>query len=67
MDSRYPATREALYTVQMDIKQLQIASQHHADRLSRLEKRQADDANLRSVWQSPFPSVIGGTPQQGML
>jgi hypothetical protein len=33
----------------------------------RLEKRQADDAALKSVWQSPFPSVLGGTPQHGKL
>ncbi|QSZ30033.1 hypothetical protein DSL72_004551 [Monilinia vaccinii-corymbosi] len=33
----------------------------------RLEKRQADDAALKSVWgtNSPFPGILSGTPQHG--
>ena len=62
-------TREDLYHVQMDVKHVQAVQVNHADRLLRLEKRQADDAALRSVWgsASPFPSVLGGTPQHGEL
>ncbi|KAH8805587.1 hypothetical protein F5884DRAFT_680893 [Xylogone sp. PMI_703] len=51
----------------MDIKHVQAVQSNHADRLLRLEKRQADDAALKSVWTSPFPSVLGGTPQQGPI
>ncbi|KAJ2901023.1 ubiquitin carboxyl-terminal hydrolase 19 [Zalerion maritima] len=52
----------------MDIQRLQAVQQSHSERIARLEKRQADDAALKSVWgQHPFPSVIGGTPQQGLL
>ncbi|KAF1987953.1 UCH-domain-containing protein [Aulographum hederae CBS 113979] len=40
-----------------------------ADRVARLERRQEDDARLKSVWgtSSPFPSVLSGTPQQAPL
>jgi hypothetical protein len=68
MDSQFTATREELYHVQMDVKHVQAVQINHADRLLRLEKRQADDAALKSVWGtgSPFPSVLSGTPQQGL-
>lgn len=65
MDPRFPATRDELYSVQMDVKQMQIVQNSHAERLSRLEKRQADDAAIKSAWNSPFPSALGGTPQHG--
>ncbi|KAF2763298.1 UCH-domain-containing protein [Pseudovirgaria hyperparasitica] len=44
----------------------QQVQSEHGDRLSRLERRHDDDARLKSVWgtSSPFPSVLGGTPQQ---
>ncbi|KAK7417899.1 hypothetical protein QQZ08_011439 [Neonectria magnoliae] len=67
MDPRFPATREDLYNLQMELKQVQYAQSNHAERLLRLEKRQADDAALKSVWNSPFPGVLGGTPQQGPI
>ncbi|KAI5863111.1 TMP-TENI-domain-containing protein [Durotheca rogersii] len=51
----------------MDVKQMQMIQNNHAERLSRLEKRQADDAAIKSVWNSPFPSALGGTPQHGPL
>ncbi|KAM3065242.1 hypothetical protein ACMFMG_004370 [Clarireedia jacksonii] len=67
MDSQFPASREELYHVQMDVKHVQAVQTNHGDRLLRLEKRQADDAALKSVWGagSPFPSVLSGTPQHG--
>ncbi|KJZ74086.1 hypothetical protein HIM_06535 [Hirsutella minnesotensis 3608] len=49
----------------MEVKQVQYTQSNHAERILRLEKRHADDAALKSVWNSPFPGVIGGTPQQG--
>ncbi|KAH8176227.1 ubiquitin carboxyl-terminal hydrolase 19 [Sarocladium implicatum] len=64
MDSRYSATRDELYNLQMEVKQVQYTQSNHAERLMRLEKRQADDAALKSVWNSPFPGVLSGTPQQ---
>ena len=49
----------------MEVKQVQFVQANHAERLLRLERRQADDAAIKSVWNSPFPSVLGGTPQHG--
>lgn len=52
----------------MEVKQVQIVQANHAERLIRLEKRQTEDAAIKSVWNpSPFPSVLGGTPQHGKL
>jgi hypothetical protein len=67
MDSQFIATREDLHNVAMEVKQVQAVQSNHADRIMRLEKRQADDAALKSVWGtgSPFPGILSGTPQQG--
>ena len=66
MEPRFPVSREDLYNLQMELKQVQFSQNNQAERILRLEKRQADDVALKSVWNSPFPGVIGGTPQQGM-
>ncbi|GAB1320535.1 Ubiquitin carboxyl-terminal hydrolase 19 [Madurella fahalii] len=65
MEPVFIVTREELHDVQMELKRIQHVQQLHGDRLRSLEKRQADDAALKSVWNSPFPSVLGGTPQHG--
>ncbi|TVY15490.1 hypothetical protein LARI1_G003599, partial [Lachnellula arida] len=69
MDSQFTPSREELYHVQMGVKHVQAVQINHADRLLRLEKRQADDAALKSVWGtgSPFPGILSGTPQQGPI
>ncbi|KAI6091136.1 hypothetical protein F4821DRAFT_212258 [Hypoxylon rubiginosum] len=67
MDSRFPFPRDELYNVHMDVKHMQAVQNNHAERLSRLEKRQADDAAIKSAWNSPFPSALSGTPQHGPL
>ncbi|KAH9906387.1 TMP-TENI-domain-containing protein [Xylariomycetidae sp. FL2044] len=48
----------------MDVKQIQIVQNNHAERLSRLEKRHADDAAIKSVWDSPFPSPVQIPPSE---
>ncbi|KAH6888555.1 hypothetical protein B0T10DRAFT_562129 [Thelonectria olida] len=65
MDPRFSASREDLYNLQMEVKQVQYMQNNHAERLLRLEKRQADEASIKSVWNSPFPGVLSGTPQTG--
>lgn len=65
MDPRFSVSREELYNLQMELKQVQYAQANYAERLLRLEKRQADDSALKSVWNSPFPGVLAGTPQHG--
>lgn len=67
MDTRFPISREDLYNLQMEVKQVQYTQGNHSERLLRLEKRSADDSAMKSVWNSPFPGVLGGTPHQGTL
>jgi hypothetical protein len=69
MDSRFIGTRDEYQDVQMDVKRLQIVQHEHSERLRMLEKRQADDAALKSVWSSPFPGVLASSqhpPQPGL-
>ncbi|KAK1462825.1 hypothetical protein CMEL01_13936 [Colletotrichum melonis] len=66
MDHRFPITRDDLFNIQMDLKQIQLVQSNQGERLIRLERRQEQDASLKSVWQqNPFPGVLAGTPQQG--
>ncbi|KAI0128706.1 hypothetical protein BJ170DRAFT_342563 [Xylariales sp. AK1849] len=67
MDSRVPVFREELYNVQLDVKQLHHVQTNHTDRIARLEKHQSNETAIKSAWNSPFPSAIGGTPQHGPL
>lgn len=67
MESRFGVSREELYNLQMELKQVQYAQANYAERILRLEKRQADDSAIKSVWNSPFPGVLAGTPQHGEL
>ena len=57
------------WRLQTDVTRIQQIQAEHAERLVRLERRQDEDARMKSVWgnSSPFPSVLSGTPQQGML
>src|SRR3569833_3576271 len=65
MDPRYHVTRDELYNVQMDLKHVQATQSNHAERLLRLERRQQEDAAVKSVWSSPIPAALRGTPQHG--
>lgn len=51
------------------VDQVQQLLAEHDQRLTRLERRQDDDAHMKSVWgnSSPFPNILSGTPQQGEL
>ena len=57
------------WRLQADVARLQQVQQEHSERLARLERKQDDDARIKSVWgnSSPFPSVLSGTPQQGEM
>ena len=61
----FAALTDTVFHQSMEIKHVQTVQSMHADRLLRIEKKQADDAALKSVWTSPFPSVLTGTPNQG--
>jgi ubiquitin carboxyl-terminal hydrolase 4/11/15 len=59
--------REDIWRFQNEMLRVQENQADLADRVSRLERKQEDDSRLKNVWgtSSPFPSVLGGTPQQG--
>lgn len=68
MDGQYPfATRDELWRLQEDLKDIYAAQAQQSERLARLEKRKEEDTRMRSVWgpQSPFPSGIASTSQGG--
>ena len=58
---------DASWRLQSEVAKIQQVQADHAERIVRLERRQDDDARMKSVWgsNSPFPSVLSGTPQQG--
>lgn len=59
--------RDDIWRFQSEMLRVQQAQAELSDRVSRLERRQEEDSRLKNVWgaSSPFPSVLGGTPQQG--
>lgn len=61
------ASKDDLWRLQNEMKNVYATQAEHADRLMRLEQRQDSDTRLKSVWggQSPFPSGLNGIPQQG--
>jgi hypothetical protein len=61
------ASKEDFWRLQNEMRNVYAIQAEHADRLMRLERRH-DEGHVRSVWggQSPFPSILNGTPQQGM-
>ncbi|KAI9801128.1 MAG: hypothetical protein M1833_002996 [Piccolia ochrophora] len=68
MDPQYAyMPRGDIWQLQADLKTVSTIQAEHAERILRLERRQEDDARIKSVWgtSSPFPGVLGGTPQQG--
>lgn len=68
MDPQFAFASSAdIWRLQDEMKNVYATQAEHSDRLLRLERRQDDDARVRSVWgnSSPFPSILSGTPQQG--
>ncbi|POS83783.1 hypothetical protein EPUL_005049 [Erysiphe pulchra] len=65
MDSQCTLSWEDVKSIQTSLKQVQATQLNHSDRLLKLEKRQADDAAIKSVWGSntAFPNILSGTPQ----
>ncbi|KAK4561652.1 hypothetical protein LTR86_004331 [Recurvomyces mirabilis] len=63
------STNTDTWKLQTDVVRVQQVQAEHADRIARLERRQDEDARVKSVWgsSSPFPSVLSGTPQQAPL
>ncbi|KAJ5855505.1 uncharacterized protein N7529_009449 [Penicillium soppii] len=62
MDAQYPfASRDDIWRVFDELKELHIAQYEQGERLAQLERRREEDARLRSPWGpvSPFPSSVG--------
>ncbi|EFQ99193.1 hypothetical protein MGYG_02207 [Nannizzia gypsea CBS 118893] len=62
MDAQYPfATREDIWRVHEEVKDLCATQAEHAERLAKLERRKEDDAKMKSLWSpfSPIPSSAG--------
>jgi ubiquitin carboxyl-terminal hydrolase 4/11/15 len=59
--------RDDVWRFQDEMLRVQQNQAELIDRVSRLERQREDDSRLKNVWgtSSPFPSVLGGTPQQG--
>ncbi|KAF2821546.1 cysteine proteinase [Ophiobolus disseminans] len=58
--------RDDVWRFQDEMLRVQQNQAELSDRVSRLERQRDDDSRLKNVWgtSSPFPSVLGGTPQQ---
>lgn len=67
-ESRAFQPREDLWRFENEMIRVQQSQAELSDRVTRLERKQ-DDSRLKGLWgtssSSPFPSVLGGTPQQG--
>ncbi|KAK5118390.1 hypothetical protein LTR62_002904 [Meristemomyces frigidus] len=60
------STNSDTWKLQTDVVRVQQVQADHGERIARLERRQDEEARVKSVWGSgsPFPSVLSGTPQQ---
>ncbi|KAL8693544.1 MAG: hypothetical protein Q9224_003734 [Gallowayella concinna] len=60
------ASRQDVWRLQTEMKNVYSTQAEHADRLSRLERHHTEDSRMKSVWggQSPFPSILNGSAQQ---
>ncbi|KAI9823536.1 MAG: hypothetical protein M1819_001337 [Sarea resinae] len=60
------ASRDDVWRLHSEMKNVSSIQAEHADRILRLERRQEEDARMKSVWgtSSPFPGILSGTPQQ---
>ncbi|KAL1655764.1 hypothetical protein SLS61_001788 [Didymella pomorum] len=60
--------RDDYWRFQSEMLRVQQSQAELSDRVARLERKQDDDSRLKNVWgtSSPFPSVLGGTPQQDL-
>ncbi|KAK2762574.1 hypothetical protein FQN54_000747 [Arachnomyces sp. PD_36] len=62
MDAQYPfASREDIWRVHQELKEIYTTQAEHGERLLRLERSKEDNARLKNVWgpSSQFPGVVG--------
>lgn len=66
MDAQYPfASREDIWRIFEEVKELYATQLEHSERIARLEKHKEDDVRLKNVWGPlpPFPNSLNGTVQ----
>lgn len=64
--SRAFTPQNEVWQLSSAMKSFQDVQDDHAERLSRVERRQEEEAKIKSVWgpSSPFPGVLSGMSQQ---
>lgn len=70
MDAQCPfASRDDIWRVLEEVKELHSVQYEQADRIARLERRRDEDARVKSLWgpMSPFPTSVGGPIAAGKL
>lgn len=68
MDAQYPfASREDIWRVHEEVRDLFNTQMEHGERLAKLERRRDDDARIKSLWGpfSPFPCAVSTPVNQG--
>ena len=70
MDSQSTlASRDDIWRIQSELKNMYATQAEHADRLANLEQREGSEPRSRHNWgagnQSPYSGIFNGTPQQG--
>lgn len=68
MDSQLGlASKNDLWRLQNEMKNVYAVQAEHSDRLARLEQRPEIDVRVKSPWgsQSPFPGIMNGSSHQG--
>lgn len=68
MDAQHPfASRDDIWRVFEDLRELHTTQVEHAERIARLERRRDEEARLRNVWSPslPFATSAGGPMQAG--
>ncbi|KAK2746098.1 hypothetical protein FQN57_003438 [Myotisia sp. PD_48] len=64
METQFPfASRDDIWRVHEEVKDLFAIQAEQEERLSKLERRREDDAKMKSLWGpfSPFPSAVGNS------
>lgn len=68
MDAQYPfASREDIWRVHEEVRDLFNTQMEHGERLAKLERRRENDARIKSLWGpfSPFPCAVSTPVNQG--
>ena len=57
MESQFSASKDDLWRLQEDIKELFVTQNQHSERIMRIERRRDEDNKVKNVWGSTSPYV----------